>query len=43
MKNCCQIVATKGLNPSKTQSYQAFPGLSNHSHSIVAGGFEVMS
>ena len=23
----CQIVATEGLNPSKTQSYQAFPGL----------------
>ena len=26
-KNICQIVATEGLNPSKTQSYQAFPGL----------------
>ena len=26
-ENCCQIVATEGLNLSKTQSYQAFPGL----------------
>jgi len=26
-KNICQIVATEGLNPSKTQLYQAFPGL----------------
>ena len=24
---CCQIVATRGLNLSKAQSYQAFPGL----------------
>lgn len=26
-KKCCQIVAAEGLNPSKPQSYQAFPGL----------------
>ena len=33
MKKCCQIVATKGLNPSKSQQNQAFPGFRNHSHS----------
>ena len=38
-----QIVATEGFNPSKNQLYQAFPGLSNHSHSMVAGGLLVMS
>ena len=34
-KNICQIVATEGLNPSKTQLYQAFPGLWNYSHSLL--------
>ena len=42
MKKCCQIVATEGVNPSKSQQNQAFLGFWNHSHSllgIVFNGF----